>query len=54
MDDLVDECRSSQRASFSSNFAGPVLWNSVPTSIRLSVNVCQFKSRLKNHLLGRD
>ena len=54
MDGLVYECRSSQRASFSPRFAGPVVWNSLPMSIRLSENVSQFKSRLKNQLLGTD
>ena len=54
MDDLVYECRSSQRPSFSPRFAGPVVLNSLPTSIGLSENVRQFKRRLKNHLLGRD
>ena len=53
MDDLVYECRSSQRGSFGPKFAGPVVWNSLPLSIRLSENVSQFKSRLKNHLLSR-
>ena len=53
MDDLVYECRSSQRGSFGPKFAGPVVWNSLPMSIRLSENVSQFKSRLKNHLLSR-
>jgi len=54
MDDLVYECRSSQRTSFSSRFAEPVVSNSLPVSIRLSENVSQSKSKLKNRLRGRD
>ncbi|XP_065556378.1 uncharacterized protein LOC136024826 isoform X2 [Artemia franciscana] len=54
MDDLVYEYRNSQRGSFGHRFAGPEVRNSLPMSIRLSENVSQFKSRLKNHFLGRD
>ena len=53
MDDFVYECRNSQKGSFSPRFDGPIVWKSLPMSIRLSENVSQFKSRLENHLLSR-
>ena len=36
------------------NYQGPVVWNSLPTDLKLSSSLSSFKSRLKTHLFKKS
>ena len=47
----VPEFQRLTRTQQSSNFCGPLLWNSLPLEIRNSLNITSFKTKLKKYFL---